>query len=172
MRDLGRSKVYLAEDAVFDETLYAETLGMSGVASLADHLFADEWWVKNIDRYPEVVSTRRDARRSYASITHQKIAVSLGCETAAVLGHEAAHIATAALHGDCAMASHGVEFRATMVDVVTLLCGPITAERLVQSYGGHGLEIGNRHRYPPPVRHERGIYALWRLERQATATSS
>src|SRR5690606_13887642 len=68
LRDVGRSKVYLAEDFVFDETLYAETLGMAGVASLADHLFIDDWWVNNISRYPEIVSTRREANRSHADI--------------------------------------------------------------------------------------------------------
>lgn len=168
MRDVGRSKVYLAEDAVFDETLYAETLGMSGIASLADHLFNDEWWVHNIDRYPEIISTRREAHRSHANIDRQHIALSLGGETAAVLGHEAAHIAQSVLHAGKDTASHGIEFRATMVDVTALLCGPIVAERLVRSYRAHGLEIGARHRDPPPVRHERGIYALWRLRRQTT----
>lgn len=168
MRDVGRSKVYLAEDAVFDETLYAETLGMSGVSSLADHLFIDEWWVKNIDRYPQIVSTRREANRSHADIDRQRIALSLGCETAAVLGHEAAHIAQSVLHAGKPMASHGIEFRATMVDVTALLCGPIVAERLIGSYRGHGLEIGRRHSDRPPVRHERGIYALWRLARQTS----
>lgn len=166
MRDVGRSKVYLAEDAVFDETLYSETLGMSGVASLADHLFSDEWWVSNIDRYPEIVPTRREANRSHADIDRQRIALGLGGETAATLGHEAAHIAQAVLYAGKDIAGHGMEFRAAMVDVTALLCGPIVAERLVRSYRAHGLEIGTRHRDPPPVRHERGVYALWRLARQ------
>ena len=168
MSDGGQSKVYLAEDSVFDETLYSETLGMSGVASLADHLFVDEWWVNNINRYPEIVSTRREANRSHANIDRQHIALSLGCETAAILGHEAAHIAQSVLYAGKNIASHGIEFRATMVDVAVLLCGPIIAERLVRSYRGHGLEIGARHSDPPPVRHERGVYALWRLGRQTT----
>ncbi len=168
MRDVGRSRVYLAEDSVFDETLYAETLGMSGVASLADHLFSDEWWVSNIDRYPEIVPTRREANRSHADDDRQRIALSLGHETAAVLGHEAAHIALSVLFPGDDIASHGIEFRATMVDVTSLLCGPITAERLVRSYRAHGLEIATRHSGRPPVRHERGIYALWRLARQTS----
>jgi hypothetical protein len=154
---------------VFEETLYAETLGMSGVASLADHLFVDEWWVTNIDRYPEIVATRREANRSHADIDRQRIALSLGCETAATLGHEAAHVAQSVLCAGQDVAIHGIEFRAAMVDVTSLLCGPIVAERLVRSYRGHGLEIGARQVDPPPVRHERGIYALWRLDRH-TAT--
>lgn len=166
MRDTGRQKVYDAENLVFDETLYDEPLGMAGVASLADNLFIDEWWVSNINRYPEIVATRREANRSHANVGLQRIAFSLGHDSAAVLCHEAAHIAQFVLHPNGAIAAHGIEFRATMLDVATLLCGPVIAKRLESAYLGAGLEVGRRHEVEPPVRHERGIYALWRLNRQ------
>lgn len=166
MRDSNRSKVYAAENLVFMETLYCEPLGMTGVASLSDHLFVDEWWVRHINKFPEAVPTRRESHHSFADTTRQQLRFAVGHENAATLAHEAAHIATRVLHsGD--IASHGVEFRATMLDVTSLLCGPVMAARLNNSYLSHGLKVGIRHRPAPPVVHERGIYALWRLGRHS-----
>ena len=165
VRDDARSRVYAAEDGCFAETLFSEALGMAGVSSLADHLFTDRWWVANVDRYPTIEPTRREARHSYADSDRLVIRLDLTAENCAVLGHEAAHIAAAVLFPGRSLAPHGPEFRAVMADVSRLLCGPVAADRLVRSYHDHGLDVPAR-TWPEPTRGPaRGIYGLWRLRR-------
>jgi len=165
MRDDARSRVYAAEDACFAETLYSETLGMAGVASLADRLFTDRWWVANVDRYPTIEPTRVESRHSYADSEGLVIRLDLTAENCAVLGHEAAHIAAAVLFPDRPLAPHGPEFRAVMADVTRLLCGPAAADRLVRSYRDHGLDLTARTWPEPTPGPARGLYGLWRLRR-------
>lgn len=165
VRDDARSRVYAAEDACFAETLYCEALGMAGVSSLADHLFTDRWWVANVARYPTVEPTRRESRHSYADADRLVIRLDLTAENCAVLAHESAHIAAAALFRDGPLAPHGPEFRAVMADVTRLLCGPAAADRLVRSYRDHGLDTPARTWPEPTTGHDRGIYGRWRLER-------
>jgi hypothetical protein len=165
VRDDARSRVYAAEDACFAETLFTEALGMAGVSSLADHLFTDPWWAANVDRYPAIEPTRREARHSYADSARLVIRLDLTAKNCAVLGHEAAHIAAAVLFGDRPLAPHGPGFRAVMADVTRLLCGPVAAGRLVRSYRDHGLDLPARTWPEPTTAHARGLYGRWRLER-------
>lgn len=164
-RDSDRSKVYLAEDACFVDTLFTEPLGMAGVADLAARLFADAWWVAHVGRRPTIEVTRRDARRSYADTAGQVIRFDLASENCAVLVHEAAHVATAALFTAQPVATHGREFRAVLVDLTTLTGGRVAAARLMASFRDHRLDLVDRH-WPEPVpAHERGLYGRWRLDR-------
>jgi hypothetical protein len=164
-RDASRARVYAAEEACFVDTLYSEPLGMAGVASLSDRLFTDAWWVANVDRHPGIEPTRREARHSYADAAAQVIRFDLASENCAVLGHEAAHIAAGVLFRRAELAAHGPEFRAVMVDVTRLLCGPVAADRLAASYRDHGLDRVDRHWPEPSPSHDRGIYGRWRLDR-------
>lgn len=164
-RDSARSRVYAAEEACFTDTLYSEPLGLAGVAGLADRLFTDPWWLANVDRRPGIEPTRREARHSYADAAAQVIRFDLASENCAVLGHEAAHIAAAVLFRGVGLAAHGPEFRAVMVDVTRLLCGPVAADRLAAAYRDHGLGRVDRHWPEPTPGHDRGVYGRWRLER-------
>lgn len=165
MRDHSKSKVYAAETAVFDHTLYREQIGMAGVSDLADRLFNDQWWVTNIRLVPELVATRREADHSWAAVGGPlaTISMSLDCEDAATFAHEAAHVATYVVCGH--VEGHGPEFRSALIEVVRLVCGPPASDRLAAAFSDYHLAVAADVVPAAPVRHERGIYGMWRIDR-------
>lgn len=163
-RDVGRQAVYDAEDLVFAETLYAERLGMQGVASLMAEIVAHPWWIEVAGDAPVTLRpTRREAARSHATIWRREVALALGGESCHILTHELAHLADHK-HTPLGEGSHGPTFRAMYLDLAILVCGEDLATRLAASFRRSGLIIGSTEWASPPRVGPYGIYGLWRLK--------
>lgn len=163
-RDHQRQAVYRAENQVMVDTLHRDLVGLGALTELATALFTDPWWRTWVRTVPDVGLTRSDSYRSYARYEDNTIRLSPGGQSASVLAHEAAHVATWALFDD-EVAAHGPEFRTTHVDVAALMCGQQTADRLAGAYLDAGLKLVERRweRPEPPGRH--GHHGRWRDRR-------
>lgn len=162
-RDADRQRVYDAEDLVFDETLFTEPLGATGVVDLARLVNADRWWVDN--GVPFTVSpARRESLHSSAFVAGDvaRIRLSIHQEDAATLAHELAHLLAGRHDGGT---GHGPLFRAAQLDTVTLVCGTKTAARLGRAYADAALPWSLRCWQDPTGRFDRGLYGHWRVAR-------
>lgn len=155
-RDVDRQRVYAAENLVFEETLFVEPLGATGVVDLARLVGADPWWVRN--GIPFTVSpARRESLHSSAFVAGDtaRIRLSIHQEDAATLAHELAHL-LANRHDP--HAGHGPLFRAAELDTVTLVCGTTTAARLGRCFADSSLALARRRWQDPTGEFDRGLY--------------
>ncbi len=162
-RDSDRSRVYAAEDLVFDETLFTEPLGATGIVEMARLIAADPWWLAEGIEF-RVTPARRESHHSSARVTAgvARIRLSLRQEDAATLAHELAHLVATHRGG---RTGHGPLFRAAELDVVAVVCGTAASARLARAFADDGLAIAPRLWQAPADRGERGLYGRWRLDR-------
>jgi hypothetical protein len=169
-RDTERQKVYDAEALAWDETLFAERIGMLGVHAVAKALFDHPWWVSVAPKRPKVEAAMVRARRGYAHEMTNRIRIPHVQEHVVCLTHEAAHLATWQIVGSglilratSQVAAHGPEFRSVYVDVAHVACGQQASERLAKRFREAGLALAPR-TWPEPVQTAPyGLYGLYRL---------
>ncbi len=167
-RDVDKALVYAAEDMVFDNTIFAEPFGPQGLLGLAVRLNGLEWW-QSVGVPFSIAPTRRESGHSTCSFNNDGAVLrfSLAGENAATFAHEAAHL-VAQHHG--ATPAHGPLFRAAELDVVTIVCGPVAAERLREVFLSNDLLVAARKWIAPRPVGELGLVGIWQAEsfRQAT----
>jgi len=158
--------VYDAEDAAFVETSYADRLGERGCRWLLDHLVTLPWWAAATSGpVPVLRAARADSTRSSAVVAGDRTEVRIGpgMDQAHVLSHELAHLLAPAGAG------HGGAFRASHLDVASVLLGAHGAARLAERYARAGLEVAARAWPAPPGHGPGGLLAVWQARRALEA---
>lgn len=160
-RDPDKALAYEAEDLVWVDTLFAESMG-GGVATLAQKIVEHPWWVEaHRGLSPEIVPARREAQSSFA-YGSRAVRLALGGENAWVLTHELAH--SIASHHNSGV-GHDRGWRTAYVDLARLVAGTEMSEALRRSFESRGLAVDTATPYTPaPDVSDFGLYELHRLD--------
>lgn len=181
--DPDQQAIYYAESLTFDETLFVDQLHTDEFIELATLLFSHSWWAENSITIPSIKPTTKRDTASHARIYHPYSAA--GDDREAVLhiapsqidvhtlAHEAAHVAQYHLFPvrlNPHLQSHGKEFRAVYLMVVSILLGYDACVALADNFSRF---IPDHSWLPYAADLESlggtGIYKQWCLARSLTA---
>lgn len=172
--DPDQQAVYYAERVAFENTLFAEDLHSDDFITLAEMLFASDWWERNKVPVPHIEPTTSRDTTSYAWVhLHDPsrdpiIRIAPHDINVWILTHEAAHVAQYHLYPGAAQ-SHGQEFRDTYLEVARIVLGDEAADNLAANFRMFIPLHGSPYR--PDFSASRpdvlgvGLYPSWRLEK-------
>jgi hypothetical protein len=153
--DRGREAAYAAEEAAFGGTTLEESRPLAEIRERAASITGGDWWRRTGAPAVDVVAARSSARSSSARAPGRRavVRIAAGQLDEATVSHELAHVLAGVEHG------HDERFRTAHVDVVAMLAGSRSADRLTAAYRAFGLVIGPR-AWPPPVRVEGDSFVI------------